>query len=122
MRLAVVPHSMPSGESPQHARSYYEYLQGHQETLHVPKTWTVDWLSLAWLWGFVIVMSLAIIWWIWQNRSTRQRTGIYPIDSFGGYTTELAGPATLFFLLLVAVIAAFAVALIVGHLVWGQKF
>jgi hypothetical protein len=122
MRLAVVPHSMPSGESPQHARAYYHYLQGHQETLHVPKTWTVDWLSLAWLWGFVIVMSLAIIWWIWQNRTTRQRTGIYPIDSFGGYTTELAGPATLFFLLITLILAGFAVALIVGHLVWGQKF
>ena len=80
MRLAVVPHSMPSGESPQHARDYYTYLQGHQETLHVPKTWEVDWLSLAWLWGFVIVLSLAVIWWIWQNRTTRQRTGIYPID------------------------------------------
>jgi hypothetical protein len=122
MRLAVVPHSMPSGESPQHARAYYEYLQAHQETLHVPKTWTVDWLSLAWLWGFVLVMSLAIIWWIWQNRTTRQRTGIYPIDSFGGYTTELAGPATLFFLLITLVLVGFAVVLIVGHLVWGQKF
>jgi hypothetical protein len=44
------------------------------------------------------------------------------VDSFGGYTTELAGPSTLFFLLLSAVIAAFAVVLIVGHLVWGQKF
>ena len=30
MRLAVAPHSMPSGESPQHAREYYHYLQGHQ--------------------------------------------------------------------------------------------
>ena len=69
---AVAPHSMPSGESPQHAREYYHYLQGHQETLHVPKTWTVDWLSLAWLWGFAIVLSLAIVWWIWQNRTTRQ--------------------------------------------------
>ena len=110
--MSVAPHSMPSGESPQHAREYYHYLQGHQETLHVPKTWVVDWL----------VLSLAIIWWIWQNRTTRQRTGIYPIDSFGGYTTELAGPATLFFLLITLILAGFAVALIVGHLVWGQKF
>ena len=58
---AVVPHSMPSGESPQHAREYYHYLQGHQETLHVPKTWEVDWLSLAWLWGFAIVLGLATL-------------------------------------------------------------
>ena len=44
------------------------------------------------------------------------------MDSFGGYTTELAGPATFFFVLLTLVLAGFAVAIIVGHLVWGQKF
>ena len=42
--------------------------------------------------------------------------------SFGGWTTEAAGPATLFFLLFTAVIVAFAVAIIVGHIVYGQKF
>jgi hypothetical protein len=113
---------MESGESPQHALAYYHYLQAHQETLHVPATWHVDWMSLAWLWGFAIVLSLVTLMWVWQYRSTRQRAGIYPIDSFGGYTTELAGPATLFFLVLAAILVAFAVALIVGHLVWGQKF
>src|SRR5947207_13900734 len=110
---------MPNRASPEYAREYYRYFQGHQATLRVPKTGTVDWLSLAWMWGFVVVLTLAIVWWIWQNRTTRQRTGIYPIDSFGGYTTELAGPATLFFLLITLVLAGFAIALIVGHLVWG---
>ena len=38
--------------------------------------------------------------WIWQYRTTRQKAGLYPVDSLGGYTTELAGPATFFFLLL----------------------
>jgi hypothetical protein len=113
---------MESGESPQHATAYYHYLQGHQETLHVPATWHIDWLALAWLWGFVIVLCLAILLWLWQYRTTRQRTGIYPIDSFGGYTTELAGPATFFFLAVTVILTGFAVALIVGHLVWGQKF
>ena len=113
---------MESGESPQHATAYYHYLQAHQETLHVPATWHVDWLSLAWLWGFAIILILVILGWMWQYRSTRQRTGIYPIDSFGGYTTELAGPATLFFLLITLVLTGFAVVLIVGHIVWGQKF
>ena len=98
---------MKSGESPQHAAAYYHYLQAHQETLHVPATWHVDWLSLAWL---------------WQYRSTRQKAGIYPIDNFAGYTPELAGPATFFFLALTVLLTAFAVAIIVGHLVWGQKF
>jgi hypothetical protein len=119
---AALPRELPSGESPQDAREYYDYLQGHQQTLHVPKTWEVDWLALAWLWGFVVVLSLALILWIWQNRTTRQRTGIYPIDSFGGYTTELAGPATGFFILLTAVLTGFGIAIIVGHIVWGQKF
>jgi len=86
---------MPSGDSPQTAQSYYHYLQAHQETMQRAATWHVRWLDLAWLWGFVIVLSLIAIWWIWQYRSTRQKGGIYPTDSFGGYTTELAGPATL---------------------------
>ena len=47
---------------------------------------------------------------------------MYPVDSFGGYTTELAGPATVFFLVLTGIVVAFAVVLVFGHLVWGQKF
>jgi hypothetical protein len=113
---------MPTGDSPQKVRDYYLYLQSHHQTEGKVATWHVDWMSLAWLWGFVIVLALVLIWWIWQYRTTRQRSGIYPVDSFGGFTTELAGPATLFFALLTLVLTAFAVALIVGHIVWGQKF
>ena len=58
-------------------------------------TWHVQWIQLAWLWGFVIALVLVLLLWIWQYRSTRQKAGPYPVDSFGGYTTELAGPATL---------------------------
>jgi hypothetical protein len=112
--------AMPSGDTPNKVRDYYLYLQGHQETMQHPDTWHVRWLDLGWLWGFVIVLSLVTLGWLWQYRTTRQR--IYPVDTFGGYTTELAGPATLFFILLCVVLTAFAVALIVGHLVWGQKF
>jgi hypothetical protein len=113
---------MPSGESPQHAQQYYHYLQGHQETMYRPATWNVHWLDLAWLWGFLLVLVLAILWWVGQYRTTRQRHGIYPIDSFGGYTTEMARPSTRFFILLTLVLTGWAVAIIVGHLVWGQKF
>src|ERR1051325_12254505 len=100
---------MPRGDTPEKARQYYLYLQGHQETMQRAATWHVRWVDLAWLWGFVIVLSLIAIWWVWQYRTTRQKTGIYPVDSFGGYTTELAGPSTLFFLLLTAILTAFAV-------------
>jgi len=113
---------MPSGESPQHAQQYYHYLQGHQETMQRPATWHVHWIDLAWLWGFVIALSLMLLLWIWQYRTTRQKTGVYPVDSFGGYTTELAGPSTLFFILFSVVITGWAVVLVVGHLIWGQKF
>ena len=113
---------MPSGDSPAKAHQYYEYLQAHQQTMQQADTWHVRWLDLAWMWGFMIVLSVTIVWWIWQNRSTRQRAGMYPVDEFGGYTTELAGPATWFFVLLSLIIAAWAVVLIVGHIVWGQKF
>jgi hypothetical protein len=111
---------MPSGDTPQKAQAYYHYLQAHQETLQRPATWHVRWLDLAWLWGFVIVLVVVLLLWIWQYRTTRQR--IYPVDRFGGYTTELAGPATFFFIAFTVLVTGFAVALIVGHLVWGQKF
>ena len=62
--------------------------------------------------------SWVLIVWV----STRQKRALYPVDSFGGYTTELAGPATFFFVALTVVLTGWAVALIVGHLVWGQKF
>jgi hypothetical protein len=115
---------MPSGESPEHAQAYYQYLQSHQLTMQRAATWHVRWIDLAWLWGFLIVLSLVLIWWIWQYRTTRQKSGggIYPVDSFGGYTTEMAGPATFFFLLLSLIVVGWAVAMIVGHIVWGQRF
>jgi hypothetical protein len=111
---------MPTGDTPSKIREYYLYLQGHQETMQHPDTWHVRWVDFAWLWGFVIVLSLVALGWVWQYRTTRQR--IYPVDTFGGYTTELAGPATVFFILLSIVLVAFAVVLIAGHIVWGQKF
>jgi hypothetical protein len=114
--------AMPSGSSPEKARQFYEYLLAHHETERRVKTWYVDWLSLAWMWGFIAALSVILIFWIWQYRTTRQRTGIYPIDSWSGYASELAGPATLFFVLFTAIITGFAVALIVGHIVNGQIF
>jgi hypothetical protein len=114
--------SIPTGDSPSKVREYYLYLQGHHESEGRVATWHVDWLSLAWLWGFVAALALVLVLWIWQYRSTRQKAGIYPVDSFSGYTTEIAGPATGFFLLLTAILTGFAVAIIVGHLVFGQKF
>jgi hypothetical protein len=113
---------MPSGDSPLTAQRFYAYLQAHQQTNGPVVTWKVDWLSLAWMWGFVLVIVVVLLLWIWQYRTTRQRTGIYPVDSFGGYTTEMAGPSTFFFLALTVFLTLFAVALIVGQIVWGQKF
>ncbi len=113
---------MPSGESPEHAQQYYQYLQAHKETMQRADTWHVQWIQLAWLWGFLLALALVILLWLWQYRTTRQKSGIYPIDSFGGYTSELAGPSTMFFLLFTVLVTGWAIALIVGHLVWGQKF
>jgi hypothetical protein len=114
--------SMPTGDSPEKVQEFYLYLNGHQETTHPVQTWHVDWMSLAWLWGFLAILVVILLLWVRQYRTTRQRTGIYPVDSFGGWTAEGAGPATGFFLLFTAIVVGFAVALIVGHIVWGQKF
>ena len=113
---------MPNGDAPQKAQEYYQYLLAHHETEHRVNTWTVDWHSLAWLWGFVGALALILILWLWQYRSTRQKTGLYPVDSWSGFTTELARPATFFFVVLTVLLTGFAIALMVGHLVNGQTF
>jgi hypothetical protein len=118
--MTLVPTSLPSGESPLKAQQFYTYLQAHQQTQYKPDTWHVRWLDLAWLWGFLLAMALILLLWVWQYRSTRQR--IYPVDSFGGFTSEVARPATLFFIVLSVILTGFAAVLIIGHLVWGQKF
>jgi hypothetical protein len=112
---------MPNGDSPQKAQEYYQYLLAHHQTEHRVNTWTVDWMSLAWLWGFVAALALILILWVWQYRTTRQKE-LYLVDTWSGFTTELAGPATRFFLLLTVILVGFAIALIVGHLVNGQIF
>jgi hypothetical protein len=113
---------MPRGDSPQTAEDYYNYLQSHHIVDGRVETWHVDWVSIFWLWGFLLVMSVAVLLWVKQYRTTMQRTGISPVDRFGGWTTEAAGPATLFFVLLTVFLTAFAVAIVVGHLIWGQRF
>jgi hypothetical protein len=114
--------AMPRGDSTQKAQEFYNYLLAHHETEHRVETWHVNWLSLAWLWGFVVALSLILLWWVWQYRTTRHKMGVYPVDSWSGFTTELAGPASFFFVLFTAIVTGFAVALIIGHLVNGQMF
>jgi hypothetical protein len=112
---------MPSGDSPQKAQQFYNYLLAHHETERPVQAWTVNWYSLAWVWGFVAALAVILLWWVWQYRTTRQKT-LYLVDTWSGYTSELAGPATRFFVLLTAIIVGFAVAILVGHLVNGQIF
>jgi hypothetical protein len=115
--------TMPKGDSPQKAQDYYHYLQAHQLVPHGrDATWHVDWTSLWWDWGFVVVLTLGILLWVWQYRTTRSRTGISPIDSWAGYTTEQAGRVPFFFFAVTAVIVAFGAEFVIGHLISGQKF
>jgi hypothetical protein len=115
--------SMPSGDSPQKAQQYYHYLQAHQLEPHGrTSTWHVDWNSLAWLWGFVIVLTVLLILWVRQYRTTRRRPGIFPLDTWGGFTTEAAGPATRLFFLFTLVVGAFGAEFVIGHLISGQLF
>ena len=67
--------AMPSGESPEKAQQYYEYLQATSRRCTRPDTWHVHWVDLAWLWGFLIVLVVIAALWVWQYRSTRQRDG-----------------------------------------------
>ena len=114
--------AMPTGSSPDNAEKYYQYLLAHHQNDGRTATWSVDWVSLAWMWGFVAAISLTLIWWIWQYRTSHRRAGLYPVDRWGNYVTELASPASLFFVVLSVGLTAFAVFLIAGHLIWGQIF
>jgi hypothetical protein len=115
--------SMPSGDSPQKAQQYYHYLQSHQLVPHGrTATWHVDWVSLAWLWGFVAVLVLLILIWVRQYRSTRGTRGIFPVDTWAGYTSEVAGPATVAFFFITIVVVAFGAEFVIGHLINGQLF
>src|SRR2546430_5976289 len=85
--------SMPTGDTPQKVQEFYLHLNGHQETTRPVQPWHVDWMSAAWLWGFVLSLIVVLLLCVRQYRTTRQRRGIYPLDSFGGRNSEGAGPA-----------------------------
>jgi hypothetical protein len=115
--------AMPTGDSPQTVHDYYLYLQGRQLEPHGrTETWHVDWTSLAWMWGFVVVLALILVVWIRDYRSSHPQTGISPLDRWGGYTTEAAGRVPIFFWLFMLVIVAFGAEFVIGHLVSGQLF
>jgi hypothetical protein len=116
--------TMPSGSSPDDAQAYYDYLLAHHQNDGRIVTWTVDWWSLAWMWGFVISMTVILILWVMQYRTTLKRNiaGLYPVDAWGTYVSETARPSSLFFLVLALGLSLFAAAIIIGHIVWGQIF
>jgi hypothetical protein len=116
--------TMPSGSSPDDAQAYYDYLLAHHQNDGRIVTWTVDWWSLAWMWGFVLAMTVILILWVAQYRTTLKRSvdGLYPVDAWGTYVSETARPSSLFFLVLALGLSLFAAAIIIGHLVWGQIF
>ena len=94
--------SMPSGDSPEDARDFYHYLQGHHQSQAGR--------DLARRLAFArLALGLRRRPAPWYSSSgcgstgrLGTREGIYPLDSFGGWTTEAAGPATGFFLLFTA--------------------
>jgi hypothetical protein len=113
--------SMPRGDSPQTAEQYYHYLQAHEIVPHGRDvTWHVDWTALSWMWGFVVVLAVILFFWVRGYRSARQV--LSPLDTWAGYTSEAAGPASFFFFLLTVVLVVFGGVMVVGHLISGQKF
>jgi hypothetical protein len=115
--------AMPKGDSLQKVHDYYQYLQARALTPHGrTETWHVDWTALAWMWGFVVVLVIAIAFWIRDYRSTHPQTGLSPLDRWGGYTTEAAGRVPIFFWVITLALVAFGAELVIGHLVNGQLF
>jgi uncharacterized membrane protein YedE/YeeE len=115
--------AMPTGDSPEKAQAYYQYLQSRQLAPHGRTvTWHVDWTALAWMWGFVVVLAIIFGFWIRDYRSTHPQTGISPLDRWGGYATEAAGRVPVFFWLATVAIVAFGAAFVIDHLISGQLF
>ncbi|MEA2312909.1 MAG: hypothetical protein QOE28_2877 [Solirubrobacteraceae bacterium] len=115
--------AMPRGDSLQQVHDYYLYMQGRQLTPHGrTETWHVDWVSLAWLWGFVAVACLVAVVWIRDYRSTHPQTGISPLDRWSGETTEAGARVPFFFWLVTLAVVAFGAEFVIGHLVNGQLF
>jgi hypothetical protein len=115
--------AMPTGDTPQKAQAYYEYLQAHQLAPHGRiATWHVDWTALAWLWGFAIVLVILLAVWVRDYRSTHPQTGISPLDRWSGYTTEAAGRVPFFFWLVTLAIVGLGAELVIGHVISGQRF
>ena len=112
---------MPTGDSPQTAQQYYLYLQSHQLAPHGrTETWHVDWVSLGWLWGFVLVIAVVLFFWVREYRSHREP--ISPLDRWGGYATEAAGRVPLSLWIIIAVVVGFGAEMVIGHVISGQKF
>jgi hypothetical protein len=114
---------MPTGDTPRAVHDYYEYLQARQLQPHGrTDTWHVDWTSLTWMWGFVVVLCIVFALWIRDYRSTHPQTGISPLDRWSGYTTEAGAPVPLFFWFVTLVVVAFGAEFVIGHLITGQSF
>jgi hypothetical protein len=115
--------AMPRGDSLQKVHDYYQYLQGHQLAPHGrTATWHVDWTSVGWMWGFLVVLAIVLVAWIRDYRSTHPQTGISPVDRWGGYATEAGGRVPIFFWVLTLAIVAFGAEFVIGHLINGQLF
>jgi hypothetical protein len=115
--------AMPRGDSVQTVNDYYQYLQARQLTPHGrTETWHIDWVSLRWFWGFVIVLALILLVWIRDYRSSWVKTGISELDRFGGYATEAAGRVPLSFWVFTILVAGFGAEFVIGHLISGQLF
>jgi hypothetical protein len=115
--------AMPRGDSVAKVQQYYDYLQSRQLTPHGrTETWHVDWVSLGWMWGFVIVLTLIFVVWVRDYRSSHPQIGISPLDRWGGYTTEAGARVPFSFWIFTLVIVAFGAEFVIGHLINGQLF
>ena len=115
--------AMPRGDSVQDVHDYYQYLQARQLSPHGrTETWHIDWVALRWLWGFVIVLVLILLVWVRDYRSSWVKSGISPLDRFGGYATEAAQRVPLSFWVFTLLVAGFGGEFVIGHLISGQLF
>lgn len=112
----------PSGASDKVARAYYDYL-AKQTFATFGETYHFDLPSFLIMYAFIggSIVLLYVFVFAWYAGRLR-RNDLYPIEVYGGYITERAGPLDILDYFVWAVMLIYVVVYIVITMIFGQLY
>jgi hypothetical protein len=115
------PDDVPTGDSGDIIRQYYDYLYNHYLS-QITQKYYIHWDTLLWvlLWIFILA-AFFYAYTRWQ-RTTHQPKEPYPVESYNGYIEEGNGPVGTFLKLFYIGIFIFLVIMTVLNLLNGQIY